>query len=289
LLKHKGRRIEIALPDGDRLVGFVQPGEKKTMVYILHGLAGSIDSAYMHRTAMLAARHGFGTFLVNHRGCGEGAGLARGPYHSGRAEDLSAVIAEGRKLFPDHRHLAIGFSMSGNVLLLLLSGLRGSSQPDCAIAVNAPIHLESASSLLSKGFNRVYDARFYLQCRRDVFTGAGNEELKARLPRFSTIYNFDRLYTAPAGGFRDRQDYYESCSTHHLLDRIKVPTVILSSYDDPFVPVQNYLNSKPSRSVHLHIEKVGGHMGYWNRVKTPLGTRRWQDYAVNEAMKFLIR
>ncbi len=95
-LTHKGRRIEIPLPDGDRLIGFIQEGTSKTIVYIFHGLAGSTDSTYMHRTAILAQKQNHTVFIVNHRGCGEGAGLAKNPYHSGRAEDLSAAITAGR-------------------------------------------------------------------------------------------------------------------------------------------------------------------------------------------------
>ena len=123
-LENKGRRISIDLPDGDRLIGFAHHGTSNTCVYIFHGLAGSVDSSYIHRTALIARAQGHSVIIANHRGCGEGAGLARQPYHSGRGEDLAAVIAYGRKLFPRHRHVAIGFSLSGNALLLLVSRCR---------------------------------------------------------------------------------------------------------------------------------------------------------------------
>lgn len=286
-LTHRGRRVEIALPDGDRLIGYVQAGESNCVVYIFHGLAGSVDSTYVHRTALVAARLGHTVFLVNHRGCGEGAGLAKGPYHSGRAEDLSAAIAHGRGLFPRRRHLAVGFSMSGNALLLLLSGLRGEVTPDAAISVNAPIHLERASLLLGKGLNRIYDIKFFQQCRRDIFASPAPPELKARVPRWTSLREFDRLYTAPAGGFTDRENYYTSCSTHEVLAQITTPTVIFTAADDPFVPVDSYREARLSEHVSLHIEPHGGHMGYLTREKTPLGTKRWQDYALSEAVRAL--
>jgi predicted alpha/beta-fold hydrolase len=68
------------------------------------------------------------------------------------------------------------------------------------------------------------------------------------------------------------------------LDRIQRPTVILTSADDPFVPAISYREARTSASVHLHIEPVGGHMGYLSREKTPLGTKRWQDYAVDQTL-----
>lgn len=285
MLTDKGRRVEIDLPDGDKLVGFVHEGSSNTCVYIFHGLAGSVDSTYVHRTAILARRQGHSTFIVNHRGCGEGTGLAKHPYHSGRGEDLSAVIAFGKKLFPRKRHLAIGFSLSGNALLLLVSGKRGDVLPDAAISVNAPIHLRKTAALLKTGLNRIYDLRFYRQCRRDIFAGPLGSEVRGRIPRFTTLYDLDNLYTAPYGGFRDREDYYDSCSTHQLLTEIQTPTIVMTAKDDPFVPYESFAKAKLSRHVLMHIENYGGHMGYLSRGKTPFGTKRWQDYAVSVALQ----
>lgn len=286
-LVSKGKRVEIPLEDGDRLIGFVEAGTSNTVVYIFHGLAGSIDSTYIHRTSLLAQKLGHTVFIVNHRGCGEGAGLARGPYHSGRADDLSSVIEFGRTMFPKHRHVAIGFSMSGNALLLLVGGRHNLMKPDAAISVNAPIDLHKCSKLLKTGLNRIYDIKFYQQCRRDVFA-ANHPVLKdIKVPRLMTLYDFDNLYTAPAGGFKNREDYYERCSTYSLLENIDIPTIIMTAKDDPFVPFETYEAAKVSKNVFFHAEDYGGHMGYLSKQKTPFGTNRWQDYALFEALKVI--
>jgi len=47
----------------------------------------------------------------------------------------------------------------------------------------------------------------------------------------------DKRYTAPAGGFNSREDYYETCSTHLHLSKISIPSVILTAANDPFVSV----------------------------------------------------
>lgn len=287
-LADKGKRCDLLLSDGDTLVAFVQEGPSPTVVYIFHGLAGSTDSSYIHRTSRLAQALGHTVVIANHRGCGEGLGLARHPYHSGRGEDLSAVIQWGRKTFPNKRHVAVGFSLSGNALLLLASGHRGDVLPDAAISVNAPIHLSDASRLLSRGMNRIYDIKFYLQCRRDVLRGPEADRWKDKIPALASIYRFDDLYTAPAGGFRDREDYYASCSTHQRVQDLQIPTVLITAKDDPFVPVKHYQQAHFSQHAHLHIEEFGGHMGYLTKSKTPRGDNRWQDYAVEEALKFLV-
>lgn len=284
MLKQSGKRVEIDLPDGDQLIGFYYAGTSTTLVYIFHGLAGSTDSTYMHRTARLALELGHSVFMLNHRGCGAGAKLSRHPYHSGRGEDLGAAVAWGREHFPKHKHLTIGFSLSGNALLMLLTQKRGGTLPDYAISVNAPINLAACSDLLGQGFNRVYDAKFFFQCRHDVLRGRKDGAKEYSIPIFQKLRDFDNTYTAPAGGFRDRDEYYSTCSTMNLLESIKTPTLMFTADDDPFVRVADYYTVKRPKAVSLHIERVGGHMGYLSKNVTPFGTRRWQDYALHQAI-----
>jgi predicted alpha/beta-fold hydrolase len=283
----RGERIEVPLPDGDRLVGFYFAGKSGLAVALFHGLSGTSDADYFHRTAKLCFDRGHSVFMFNHRGCGAGAGLAIHPYHSGRAEDLSAALEFARKKEPGSRQVAIGFSLSGNALLLLLSGKRGTTKPDAGISVNAPIDLESAGLLLKRGLNRIYDLRFVRLCKAEIAgrRRADPKMAEYKISAFSTLRDFDKIYTAPASGFLSREDYYSSCSTKNLLTQIDRPTVLLTAKDDPFVDYRNYLEARLSPQITLHIENVGGHMGYLSARKTPLGTNRWQDYALDEAIK----
>lgn len=292
-------RVEISLPDGDRLIGSFIKGTSKTTVTIFHGLTGSTDSGYMQRSARIARSFGHSVLLINHRGCGEGRGLAKKPYHSGRAEDVAAAIQLARQMRPYDRHLALGFSLGANALLLLLTGKRnerfgdlGQNElllPDAAMAVNAPIHLEQCALQLKRGLNRIYDLQFVTECRRDLPIRHQAEERfkKVEFPQFGTLHDFDDWYTAPESGFKNREDYYLQCSTHAALQEIKTPTVILTAADDPFVNVEAYRRAQVSSHVQLHIEAVGGHMGYLSRRATPLGTNRWLDYAVHESLSAL--
>lgn len=288
-LPQPGERVELPLPDGDRLVArwFENPRPSHTTVSVFHGLGGSTDAGYMHRTALLALAQGHHALLVNHRGSGEGAGLARGTPHSGRAEDVSSALEWVRAKRPEDRHIAVGFSMSGNALLLLLSGARGRVLPDRAVAVNAPIDLDDAALRLERGLNRIYDVRFVNELRRDMeFRRArGLITRDVPVPRRATLRDFDDLYTAPLNNFRDRADYYATCSTQARLGTIQVPTFILTASDDPFVNAEGYRSAQPSRSVTMHIEKIGGHMGYLSSRPTPLGSTRWMDYALAEILR----
>lgn len=277
----------LTLPDGDQLVLLYNAGASDYVVYLFHGLTGHASVSYMQRVATLCIQAGHSVYRVNHRDCGEGEGLARQPYHSGRGEDISEVIALGRRKHPDKQHIVIGFSLSGNALLTLLTGLRGTVLPDYAISVNAPIDLAASLVKLQTGFNKLYDIHFARGLRRVIDSKYQRGLLTHKLQKscLRNVNDIDIFYTAPAGGFLSANDYYQTCSTAQHLHKVNVPTVLLTSRDDPFVPHEMYLKATLSKDVHLHIEPVGGHMGYLSRRKTPLGNHRWLDYALSSYLK----
>ncbi len=286
-------KLHISVSQGDELVSFYYKGTKKISLYLFHGLSGDTDSSYMQRTCILAQNLGVHVFLTNHRGCGEGLNYAHEPYHSGRTDDVARVVALGRERNPDHIHVVIGFSLSGNVVLLLAAGVgvEESALPDYIISVNAPIHLEKAARNLTAGFNRVYDQQFVGEAKRAFKTRLKKNLIKNEyeFPKFLTTYRFDEIYTGHAAGYGTRENYYESCSAAKVLSQIKVPTLILTSEDDPFVDVADFRLAKPSSNVQMHIEKYGGHLGYLNGTDLPFGGRRWLDYFLHEQISVLIK
>ncbi|MDG0817889.1 YheT family hydrolase [Bdellovibrio svalbardensis] len=286
-LENLGQNFEVDLPDGDRLFCFYHQGHTGVVVSLYHGLSGDVYADYMQRTAILCRRLGHTVVLVNHRGAGHGAHHARHPYHSGRAEDVSEVLKVLRSKFPGQKQITIGYSMSGNIVLCLLGGFRGEEKPDGAITVNAPINLAAGSQLLKTGFNRVYDARFVHRLRENIKEKhrTGLIAKRYEIPWWATIHDFDQIYTADAANFRDREDYYERCSAKNYLSKIETPTYVLTAADDPFVAVREYQKSVFPKNIQLHIEPRGGHLGYLSKMPTPLGTNRWLDYYLNEALQ----
>ncbi len=282
-------KILLSLPDKDQLALLYTEGCSDIVVYLFHGLSGGATSDYMMRMAQIAIARGHSVYRVNHRGCGDGVGLARLPYHSGRGDDISEVLAYGRLKHPKKQHIAIGFSLSGNALLTLLTGLKGSVLPDAAISVNAPIDLAAASDKLKLGLNRLYDWYFVGRLRRAIAAQYQHGHLvdKVIVPRLSTLRQLDSLYTAPQCGFESAEDYYQQCSTHPYLSQITIPTILLTAHDDPFIPVESYLSAQLSATTQLHIEPSGGHLGYLSRTKTPLGSYRWLDYALCQCLQEL--
>ena len=272
-------RARLDLGDGDALAVRALQGHSGVAVHLFHGLGGSADGHYLTRAAARFHAQGHSVLAVNHRGAGEGAGWARHSYHSGSTPDLSAALRYGRARFPGALQVAVGFSISANMLLLLL-GRGGTDLPDRAIAVNPPVDLEACSRRLVTGFNRFYDQYFVRRLRRELQGRPGAEPL----PPTRTLRILDALYTAPQGGFPSRDAYYAQCSSGPHLAGIRVPTVLLTSLDDPFAPGGDVLGCALAPAVHLHAEATGGHMGYLSR---NVAGFRWLDYALDHYLNEL--
>lgn len=270
----------LRLKDGDALALQSVGGTTGVAVHLFHGMAGSTQGHYMRRAAARFHAQGHAVLAVNHRGAGEGMGWSRDFYHGGSTADMAAALSFGRERFPGHLQVAIGFSISASILLLLLGRDSIEGVPDRAIAVNPPADLEACSRRLASGLNLVYDQYFIRRIRREVQTRPGATSL---VPT-RTTRDFDSAYAAAMAGFPDRETYYAQCSCGPHLGNIQVPTVILSARDDPFAPAGDILKHTLSPAVHLHVERFGGHMGY---VSDNLPDRRWLDYALEHYLNEL--
>lgn len=296
-------RFEVALADGDTLVGYRcqrdpasspwhAPDGRPVRAHLFHGLSGDANADYIRLAAAALNALGAEVWAFNHRGAGQGAGLARGIYHSGRYDDVAAVLAASRAEAPDQLQLVVGFSLSGNASLRLAAEWEHPSQPDlewnglaqppdAILALNPPIDLEDCSRRIQSGLNRLYQARFVRRLRRVLAERkrAFADFPPLSVPRGATLWDFDERVTAPLGGFTDARDYYATCSTVERLDQIQVPTAILMTGDDPFVGAERLSEAPRSESVHIHIEETGGHVGYLTK-SGPLGYRAWLEGAI---------
>ena len=255
----------------------------KPIVILAHGMGGCSDSGYIRRVGACLASKGYGVILMNHRGSGIGMGLSDTLWNGGSSEDLGAVIEFVLTIRPHHPILVIGFSLSGNILLKYLGEKRIiPSYLSRALAVNPPVDLRTTSFMISNSrINRIFN-NYYMglirnqaQALTECFPDAIHPPLDA-----DTIWDFDVAYTAPAGGYRDVEYYYYKCSANQYLNEIRIPTTILTSNDDPFVPLKAFREYPSSEYVELVVTQGGGHMGYISRSYATLPDKRWMDHFI---------
>ena len=86
-----------------------------------------------------------------------------------------------------------------------------------------------------------------------------------QLNHVKTVREFDEMYTAPHHGFNDAADYYHRASSLRVVDKVTIPTLILSAADDPFVPHQQFSDKALSNNARIttRITDYGGHCGFY--------------------------
>jgi hypothetical protein len=245
------------------------PGRPR--VFLLHGLEGTIRSHYVGGLLRMAQRRDWGADMLIFRGCGDELNRAARFYHSGETTDLAYAVERVLSEFPAVPLVLVGVSLGGNVLLKWL-GERGDALTErvrAAAVISVPFDLERGSRHISKGFSRIYERHFLRTLRRKALEKLGQFpgllDLAA-LGRARTLYDFDDAVTGPLHGFRDAHDYYTQSSALRFLDRIRRPTLMLSSRDDPFLPaaVLDEVIDVARRNAYLEPEfsERGGHVGF---------------------------
>jgi predicted alpha/beta-fold hydrolase len=164
-----------------------------------------------------------------------------------------------------------GYSMGGNLALNAAGQAEDSFPALRGIAVVCPnIHPALAVEALERPRNWLYQRHFLKSLQTRMYRKAtyfpGLYDL-AHLKTISSLREFDNRYTAPSGGFADAAEYYEKTGARHALSRIKVPTLIIASKDDPFIPFRSF--DVPALEANPRICFVatthGGHCGFLQR------------------------
>ncbi|MDF2771894.1 MAG: hypothetical protein K0S86_1388 [Geminicoccaceae bacterium] len=238
---------------------------------VLHGLEGAPRSHYARGLFLEAARRGWAADLLVFRGCGGELNRARRFYHSGETGDLDVVARRLITTDPDRPLVLAGVSLGGNVLLKWLGEL-GESIPDrvvAAAAVSVPYDLARASRHIGRGFSRVYEYHFLQSLRRKALAKLAHYPTlvsRAKVEAARSLYDFDDVVTAPVHGFAGADDYYTQSSSIHFLARIRVPTLLLSAFDDPFLPVDVLENvhriAAANDLLEAEFPRLGGHVGF---------------------------
>src|SRR5262245_3083363 len=268
-----------------------EPWRHPTLV-ALHGLNGSIDAHYMRGLASKAFARGLNVVRLNQRNCGGTEHLAAGLFHSGLTTDAALVIDE---LVGIDRLPAIavaGYSLGGN-LALKLAGEYGAFAPGELVgvaAVSPIVEVEECTRALERRENALYEWNFVRDLRKRIRTKErlrpGSFEV-SMLKDIHTVREFDDRVTAPHFGFRNASDYYFRASSMRVIERIRVPALVITAEDDPFVPAAPFRDPTLTGNPHieLHICAHGGHCGF-------VGERNGEDdgyWAENQIVEFVER
>ncbi len=254
------------------------------MVVIVHGLEGSSDSNYARGIAEAAFLRGYHAIRLNQRNCGGSEALTPTLYNSGMSSDYRAVCEELFNSDGLQQIFFVGYSMGGN-LVLKMGGEYGHAFPAALrgiCAVCPALDLAACADALERPDNYFYQRHFVTglmeRYRRKALAMPDRYPLGGFGP-IRTVRQFDDAITAPNFGFRDAQEYYQAASASRILDKLRVPTLLITAKDDPFVPYSSILAAGPKKNpaIQLVAPDHGGHCAFVSNKPGP--DRFWAEQA----------
>lgn len=268
-------RVELwEMADGDRVsVARIDGATPDAPVLtIFHGLEGTVRSTYAQGLMHQARARGWGVAMLIFRTCDGRIPDRPRLYHSGETQDADTFLRRLIAERPDRPILATGISLGANVLCQWLGeqGTRVPAEIRRAAAISTPFDLAAGSRHLERGFSQVYVWHFVRTLQRKAAaTLAKFPDLpvdRARLAAARTFWEFDGAFTGPVHGYADAADYYHRASSIDRLAAIRVPTLLFSAVDDPFLPssVLDRVRAIARENPHLHPDftPTGGHVGW---------------------------
>lgn len=283
---HASERLKFPLPDGtgDTLLASLdrpaKPRAGAPLAILIHGLTGSEGSRYILSMARLLLDRGSRVLRLNLRGAGPSRALCGQHYYAGRSQDFRTLLSVLPKELTADGVVAVGYSLGGAMLLKYL-GEEGRAAPLLAAAsVSAPIDLAITCRYMMRPRNRLYH-RYILDQMKVEATGEGavvSAAERAAIMGSRTVWDYDDVFIAPRYGFASAEDYYERCRPTRFMGDIGVPTLVLASFDDPWIPGALYREYDWGQNPSLLpvLTDHGGHVGFHG-----IGNRQpWSDLVV---------
>jgi predicted alpha/beta-fold hydrolase len=255
--------------DGARLQGFISRADSapaRGLVVLFHGWEGSAHSAYVLNLNERLLAEGYDVVRINCRDHGGTHHLNREIFHSCRIDEVVCAVRDVARRFPQRPLLSAGFSLGGNFALRVALRAPGAGIALAGVAAVCPaIHPPNVLTAMERGAPMYY-AYFMMQWRASL---RRKQRLYPELYPFDervfkldmrelTRYLIERYTDIP--GLDAYFDGY-SIAGDRLLP-LTVPAAILTSADDPIIPVADFQNLQLPTQVRLDITRYGGHCGF---------------------------
>jgi predicted alpha/beta-fold hydrolase len=273
--------------DGVRLHGLhsTMPGsEPRGLALLLHGWEGSAESSYMRLTAARLLGAGFEVFRLNFRDHGDTHHLNEDIFHSNLIDEVvHAACDVTRRFLPDAgpaRPMCVaGYSLGGNFALRLALRAPAAGLDIAHVAAVCPVLDPSATMERMERGLRLYHWYFQRKWRRSLRRKRSlfpqrhdfDDRTLTQDMRRLTLWLVER-YT----DFGTLERYFDGYAiAGGRLAGLQVPASILTSADDPVIPVAGFRALQLPAHVQLEVAAHGGHCGFLENARLDSFAERW--------------
>jgi predicted alpha/beta-fold hydrolase len=272
--------------DGVQLLGHFsrQKQNSKGLAVLFHGWEGSSHSNYVVGVGGQLFEQGFDVFRLNFRDHGASHHLNKGIFHSCLLPEVLHALKDLQQRTGAQNWTLSGYSLGGNFALRVAMQAQDTGLSLAQVVAVCPVvspanvlkAMEDGPSLYERYFVNKWGRS--LKQKQSLFPDAYNYEewfklqsLRERTDYFATrYYKFDSL-----------EDYFEgySIAGDRLAD-ITMSTTILTSEDDPVVPVSDFSSLPDNNNIELLVARYGGHCEFLKNWKMD----SWADDMIVDRM-----
>lgn len=246
-----------------RLSGQLHEAPSDTLLVVVHGLGGDVDSHYVRDAAAAGEAAGLAVLRIHLRGADR---TGEDLYHAGVSHDIHAILAS-EPLQKYTRMLLLGYSLGGHIVLRAATEKDLDPRVTAVAAVCPPLDLARGVVAIDAPERIVY-RRHILESIKEVYASVAQRRALhlpiSEVRRIGTIREWDDRVVAPRFGFRGADHYYAEASVSTRLADLAVPALLVAARHDPMVPEHTVLPALASAPTKLDVRWLdrGGHVGF---------------------------
>lgn len=267
-LNRDAREVLLDCGDGVRLQGkyTAHPDNSRGLAILIHGWEGCSESMYILSTAVYLFNHGFSIFRLNMRDHGSSHHLNPELFHSMRLDEVVAAVKSASEQFPHEQVFLGGFSLGGNFSLrIAVAAPEVGLKLDKVVAVCPVVDPNSTMKRLNEGLF-IYHDYFVRKWKRSLQRklhffpelGYGDDLLQQK-----TLDDMNRFFVPKHTGYETAYEYLDAYAIHdQRLADLSIPSHVITSRDDPVIPVEDFQRVARPDTLQLEIVDHGGHCAF---------------------------
>lgn len=260
----------VTTPQGVKLLGYLSKAQHsfpaKGLAIILHGWEGSADSLYVLASGQALLNAGFDVFRLNLRDHGESHSLNKDLFNSTRLQEVVEAVKYLCATWGGEHNVLCGYSLGGNFCLRVANVAKEQKiQLDQVIAICPLVDPTTTMQKLNTGFF-VYEKYFVKKWKKSLFKKLLHHhhlDYGDKLKTLTTLDQMNEFFVIGYTGFKTTKAYFDAYSIlGDRLNKIAVPTTVITSADDPMIPMTQVNSLFASPWLTIDVQAKGGHCAF---------------------------